>query len=199
MFHCGRSRARVVSTGVQFTPIGADCKSNFRRPAKSAPKSNRAKEKKFCGRCCKWYNSAMRRLTLDGTTRTMAEWARHLGISRERLRQRIGQCERRRVDIREALMTPLGRRMPSFVQEPKLIRLLGSQKKVDELLDILPPNLFDGRVHHLTCTQLKRCRPAQPRRILERLAFQQGAKKVEFRWLAGDCLLRAVLPRARKP
>jgi hypothetical protein len=49
----------------------------------------------------------------DGHTLTLREWAKRLGVSRQRVHQRIQWCERTNRPISEALSTPSGGQMPS--------------------------------------------------------------------------------------
>jgi len=65
------------------------------------------------------------RLTYHGKSLSMREWAVQIGISYERLRQRINKCERYGADISEALSTPAGKAMPCTKDRygrPKLAR-----------------------------------------------------------------------------
>jgi hypothetical protein len=50
--------------------------------------------------------------THAGRSLSLREWADRIGISRERLRQRIAKCHRYGADISEALRTPAGQMMP---------------------------------------------------------------------------------------
>lgn len=49
----------------------------------------------------------------DGRTLTLRQWADRLGITRQRLHQRLQWCERHGRPISEALSTPGGQQMPS--------------------------------------------------------------------------------------
>ncbi len=55
-----------------------------------------------------------RPITYRGRTMLMTEWARQLGITRERMRQRLNTCEEYGIDVGEALTTPPGLSMPSL-------------------------------------------------------------------------------------
>jgi len=50
----------------------------------------------------------------DGKSGTVSFWAQQLGISRQRVHQRINKCKQRKVDIKYALTTPAGETMPCF-------------------------------------------------------------------------------------
>lgn len=56
-----------------------------------------------------------REFTHKGQARSIGGWARLIGVSRERMRQRIEKCLKYKVPVKEALTTPAGETMPSFV------------------------------------------------------------------------------------
>ncbi len=62
----------------------------------------------------------IRMITHNGVTKPMSLWAFDIGISRERMRQRVNICIERGIDVSEALTTPAGEAMPSaFRRVPK--------------------------------------------------------------------------------
>lgn len=75
---------------------------NARRPAREAAAIAREAERRS------------RMLTMNGETLNLAGWAKRLGISRERVRQRVEKCRKHGIAISEALTTPAGETMPSF-------------------------------------------------------------------------------------
>jgi hypothetical protein len=46
-------------------------------------------------------------ITYNGTTMSMADWAKELGISRQAMAQRVKKCEQRRLDITLAVIAPV--------------------------------------------------------------------------------------------
>jgi hypothetical protein len=50
-----------------------------------------------------------------GMRLSIKDWAQKVGISPERMRQRIAKCQRYGADVREAITTPAGKRMPCTV------------------------------------------------------------------------------------
>lgn len=57
-------------------------------------------------------NYKMTRYTYGGETLSHREWADRIGISFERLRQRIAKCNKYGASLDEAIATPAGERMP---------------------------------------------------------------------------------------
>jgi hypothetical protein len=57
-------------------------------------------------------SSRYRRITIDGVTRIVSDWARIVGITRERMRRRFDQCEQLGADPVEAISTLPGEMMP---------------------------------------------------------------------------------------
>lgn len=63
-----------------------------------------------------WNSRRPRMFTLDGITQPLSAWAERLGMTRERMRQRVDTCLANGVDVSEALTTPFGETMPSFLE-----------------------------------------------------------------------------------
>jgi hypothetical protein len=119
-----------------------------------------------CGKCdecirncwpanCRWAtmyeqlanksSACIRMYTHNGVTKPMTNWAADLGLTRERMRQRINQCEAHGVDISEAITTPAGEAMPSFRNWGNRNKFRVAQRNAKMVKD----EWFDGNVHVL--------------------------------------------------
>lgn len=119
-----------------------------------------------CGRCdecvangwlanCRWAtlyeqlsnksSGCLRLISHRGSTKPMTCWANDIGISRERMRQRVNRCEREGIDIAEAIDTPAGETMPSLRNKSERYHLRISERNRNMVSD----EWFDGNVHVL--------------------------------------------------
>jgi hypothetical protein len=62
-----------------------------------------------------WNSRKPRWVEHDGENLPLAEWARRIGVTRERMRTRVNCCILRGIPVQEAVTTPPGERMPSLV------------------------------------------------------------------------------------
>jgi hypothetical protein len=117
-----------------------------------------------CGKCqeckrnkwpanCRWATrheqlsnksgAVLRPYTLNGVTKPMTCWSEGLGISRERMRQRVNKCIANGIDVSEALTTPAGETMPSLRNQYERYRL----RIVERNAQMVKEEWFDGKVH----------------------------------------------------
>ena len=84
-----------------------------------------------------------RMYTHGGEAMLLSGWAKRLGVSRERMRQRVAQCKSHGVDLLEAFSTPAGETMPSFQNPAERYRLRIAERNSS----MTKPEWFDGEVH----------------------------------------------------
>lgn len=94
--------------------------------------------------------SRMRKATVEqrlfthrGKQMLLSGWAKEIGISRERMRQRVAKCRKNAIDLSEAFDTPAGQCMPSFRNPSERYRLRIAERNASMVQD----EWFDGQVH----------------------------------------------------
>ncbi len=76
-----------------------------------------ADRKQFLTTCPQNY---FRRITVHGVVKLMSQWADIIGITRERMRQRVNKCLELGADPAEAVTTPKGEIMPCVLESHKV-------------------------------------------------------------------------------
>lgn len=82
---------------------------------------------------------------LNGERMVMADWADRVGVTRERMRQRVNKCEANGVDPVEAITTPPGECMPSF----RNYHITNHRNHIRRTVGMIKDEWFDGNVHVL--------------------------------------------------
>lgn len=94
-----------------------------------------------------WNSRSVRMITHKGIAQPMSAWAGDLGITRERMRQRVNACLDAGVDVSEAVTTPVGEVMPSFKNNHMLGLVSYWILRRTRRRNVVKEEWFNGEVH----------------------------------------------------
>lgn len=157
----------------------------------------------YCKENCRWATPkeqwlnkrGIRWIECNGEVRHLSEWADKIGLTRERLRQRLDRCLELDADITEAITTPVGEAMPCIVAMKnqrslaKLERINSREyekaSRRERLLE-----LCDGNVHYLLRIEADELAGGLFDAAIRNLCSSQGMRP-SIRHLDGHLLFQA--------